>query len=470
MKAMTAVALSLALITLSAGAVFAQDQINLRVNLSTQPVYGGWKSRVTYFGLGNLYSTGNIRGGRAFRGNRNFLEDRSLRGSLTGFYRDTVGVSDVAGRGASYGLGEPFYRPGTLSTSGSTVRRFLGGTAPVGFSYNPSRALASPFQPTVYTRVVAPLETSTAAYPSAGALRGLTFKLGLTSAAARTDLSVPGADDGKKGDLLLPELPHPLTSELLYAPQKGRGLDDLLPDWLRTTEPPPAEQDDPDESDWGLDLEKRLRQEERARQQEEAIADIVQPLLEPIDLGEFDREFERESEGSNADPGTVQLPDMIARGRMRTRGSYAQYMELARIEMKIGAYRAAANAYRQAAEYQPFDAYQANRGEAVARLLVKEYYIAAVMWRQAITGRPKAFGKDFRLTQMVNRQNQWEDVEKNLRTILQQSPASGDHALCLATLLVFSGRGADAAPYLTIAESNPESAKTVRLLRQWATP
>jgi hypothetical protein len=466
MKAMTTVAFSLALIALLASSASGQDEVNLRVNLSTQPVYGGWQSRVTYFGLGNLYSTGNIRGGRAFRGNRNFLEDRYFSGSMTGFYRDSVGVSDVTGRGPSYGPGQPFYRPGSLSTSGSTVRRFTGGTAPVGFSYNPQRALASPFQTTVYTRAVTPSGTPTAAYPSARALRGLAFKLGLTSASDPTAPPGTGADDGQGGDTLMLTLPQPLTSEMLYAPRESDSLDDLLPDWLRTTAPPAKEQEEPAEGDWGVDLEERLRQEELVRQQEDAMAATRRPILTPIDLGELDREFGVDE----TDAETLQLPDMIARGRMRTRGSYAQYMELARLEMKIGAYRPAANAYRQAAGYQPFEAHQAHLGEAVARLLIKEYYIAAVMWRQAITGRPKAFGKEFRLTQRVDRPDQWKGIEKDLRTILEQSPTSRDHALCLATILVFSGRGADAAPYLKVVEDDPESAKTIRLLRQWATP
>ena len=144
---------ALAGIVLMTAPAAAQQPVDLQLNLSTQPVYGGYQSPTSsYFGSGDLYTSGNVRAGKALMINRTFLEDRFFNNSsMTRFFRDSVNASDVTSPGYSAGQAQAYFRPGSLAATGSSVRSGAapGGLSPFGLSYNPVSALPSPFAPIV---------------------------------------------------------------------------------------------------------------------------------------------------------------------------------------------------------------------------------------------------------------------------------------------------------------------------------
>ncbi|NIA21233.1 MAG: hypothetical protein GWP05_04525, partial [Anaerolineaceae bacterium] len=144
-----AVATVLGSLAMFASTAPAQRPVNLRVNLSTQPVYSQFDRRpirLNYLRATQLLSTGNVRGGRALMINRNFLEDRYFNGSLTRFFRDTTSVQNVLA-GVRYGPGAPYFQPGSLTSSAATFRQSrTRGADPFGAIPTPFGRAGSPFQ------------------------------------------------------------------------------------------------------------------------------------------------------------------------------------------------------------------------------------------------------------------------------------------------------------------------------------
>jgi len=446
----------------------AQGNVDLRVNLSTQPVYAPFsRMAMDYLQLPSLYATGNIRGGRAFMGNRNFLEDRYFDSSLSRFYRDSTGVSDVS-HGAYYGPGQAMYRPGSLSTSSSSVGQYtFSRPAPYGaMSYNPSAALLpSPYASFTSIRLES-LEPSAAQYPSATAVRAYLQR-------------TMGSEE--ESQTALPLLPYVRTESATEPKSRLEAyLESLMPSG---PEFPDASQSAmPGEIPEGA--EPALRGEEAAPTAGVRPVDFLRrrfaeqaPLLEaPAERSDWSLFEPLDIKGLPEDvygeppEAELTLPDMEGVASARPARHDEQYLELARLDMRIGAYRQAAEAYAKAADFNPLRRWEAASGEGVARLLVKDYYLAAYLLKYVIVTKPERLRKDFRLTEVVDRPEEWQATERALAEEITKSPRSAQLAFCMAYLKIFSGRAGEAEPHLKVAEQSQDYAQAVTLLREKAMP
>ena len=466
MRRIVATAVTLGLVALLASSAAGQGAVDLRVQLSTQPVYGGYAPGGNYLGLSNLYSTGNIRGGRAFRGNRNFLEDRYFTGSLSRFHRDSVGVGDVTA-GGMYGPGQPLYAPGSLLSRGSTVRMYSpSGAAPSGLSFNPATTLPTPFQ-TIYTVRTEPQVPFGAQLPAPAALRQyLQESMRTEPAPVRAPLFPPLIQTAATQENPLPELPQVMKLDLTFMPKDDAdtsGLDEEDRPAAAPWESDPADAEQPTEGIRTMDFLRSRYGQGAAATREVTGDETPRPGLQPITLDELGED------GKEAPTELVwqqvgqDLPGRPARFD-------EQYLELARLEMAAGAYRPAAESFSKSADFNPLRHWEANRGEAFARLLSKEYFLAAHLLKTTIVGKPAHLRKDFRLTEIVDRPEDWAAAERGLVAVLAKSPRSSNHAFALGCLRLFSGRAAEAAPLLKVAEKNEKFAEAVKILREKVMP
>lgn len=459
--------IAVAALGLSAGPAAAQGPVDLQLNLSTQPVYGGYKApSSSYFGSGDLYATGNIRGGRALMINRTFLDDRFFSGSMTRFFRDTVSASDVTAPGYTDTAGQPqaYFRPGSLVTSGSTVGRtpVTGGLSPFGLSFNPSAALASPFSVTS-AQPVEQQTPSMAEFPASAVLRTRELLTETPPAAAPpTKAPLWNQPTPEPGDQRLPAAP---TTESMFAPKApGEGpaaeaaRPTVSPDGQTPQVAPPVQ---------GLRPMDYLRERfgEQAvepRKAETRPAETpseTKPNLGPAPGG-----------GEEAVAPPLKLPEIQAIPGGRPQRFYEQYMAMGIEELKAGAYRPASDAFSKAADFNPLDAWQARSHEAVARLLAREYLVASFQLGSVIQARPAAFVKGGPAAALANRPADWKSVEDDLRQILRETPKASDHAFCLAYVLIVGGRAAEAEPLLATAAADGTYADAVKVLRQALKP
>ncbi|MCD4670457.1 MAG: hypothetical protein K8S14_08420, partial [Actinomycetia bacterium] len=99
------------------------NRVNMRVPDASNLVgSGGYNAPVrTSFNTGNMFITGNVTGGRAFRGFSPIRDPSSLlmnlpTSRLSNFQRDSIGVGDVL-RGRSQATVSPFYLRSATATS-----------------------------------------------------------------------------------------------------------------------------------------------------------------------------------------------------------------------------------------------------------------------------------------------------------------------------------------------------------------
>lgn len=458
MRAWTSSIALLATLGLAAGTALAQGQVDLQLNLSTQPVYGGYRPPTSsYFNTGELYNTGNVRGGKALMINRNFLEDRFFSGSLTRFTRDTISASDVTMPGYSAGAVQPYFRPGSLTVSGSSVstRPATGGLSPFGLSFNPAAALPSPFSVTTTLQQTERMP-SRGEYPTSAAMR--TFEA-QTQLPEPTETSSPVRSWDQKAQepapSLLPQVP---TAESLFGPKtpaEGATAEGLpatnAPQGLLPAAPQPAEQ--------GLRPMDYLRQRFGA-----------QAMWNQTPEAEGGTDLSLEP-GREAVEPAIPLPDSGgAAGRERPRRFYEQYMAMGREELQAGAYRPAADAFSKAAAFSVLDPWQARYHEAIARLLSREYSAASYLLATTLAARPAEFAKPAAMTDLANRPDDWKAVEADLRQGLQGSPDSSDQAMCLAWMLILSGRRGEVEPLLGVIAKDGTYTDAVKVLREMLKP
>ncbi len=471
------VPVALTALCLAVGLGDAQEAVDLRVNLATQPVHGRTPSLTPdYRSLSTFFATGNIRAGRAFRGNRNFLEDRYFQGSLNSFYRDTVGIQDIR-QGVSYGPGQPYYEPGSLGARGGTVQGYVGGTVDPFGLVAPGRGgtILSFNVPESRDRETA--EMLTAQLPSWQAIRSALQR----SAAERramereTDISriagtyttlISPGEEGERAEEMETLLEFPFgiqnedvspeqTTAVPWAPETAqetglqRGIRPL--DYLRAR--------------FGEKPFFETEQEESGRRHESP--------FKAIELQS--REHSGEAETTETDDQQwrkIKVPDpsegqRFSPGAERT---VHQTYDRAWKKLREGAYEAAAEAFEETRRLNPNRTWEAARGEALARLLNGQYYIGAFLLKTSVLENPGGTDKDFRLTQVVDRPEDWKAVEEELASVLEESPASHYHAFAMAYLKLFTGRPREAEPYLNTAAASREFRPAVEVLRGEAAP
>jgi len=450
----------LILVGMVASTAAGQKSVDLRVNLATQPVYAPFgRMPMDYLNLPSLYATGNVRGGRAFMGNRNFLEDRYFNSSLSRFYRDSVNVGDVT-RGMHYGPGQAMFSPGSLGASGSSVGQYtLRQPTPYGLSYNPTAALPSPYSSLFIVRTES-LKPTQAQYPSPRAVRSW--------------LQQVMDDSDKTSKTTRPLTPYVRTEgdEQVPIPRLDAYLEAARLSPLEATEPDtgalPSEGSDPQGP--GEMLPSRgVRPLDFLRQRfgdAALLAEIPDeapqaPLFDPVEL-----EGLPDDSQMGAIEGQVTLPEMQTGIPLRSARFDEQYLELARLEMGIGAYRPAAEAYARVPDFNPMRRWEASTGEAYARLLVKDFYLAAYLLKYSVVTKPEELRKDFRLKEIVDRPEDWQATEQALAKALGESPNSTHLAFAMAYLKIFSGRAGEAESHLKVAGQSKEFAPAVKLLRE----
>jgi hypothetical protein len=454
---------ALATVALAAATAAAQQPVDLQLNLSTQPVYGGYKSPTSsYFGSGDLYTSGNVRAGKALMINRTFLEDKFFsNSSMTRFFRDSVSASDVTAPGYSTGQTQAYFRPGSLAVSGASIRAgsTTGGLSPFGLSYNPSSALPSPFTP--ITRPSADTAPSLAAPPAIRMQQFMADSAAETTSPMQPSLwsQASGKPAEKPGD----SVP---TTESMFAPKTPAD-----PYATQTSARPAALTTAPQAqpSQVGLRPMDYLRErfgESAIVPEPEEPGEAPQPAKDRSkpEVNEPQDPTAQTSDLTGAEPApSARLPEARAISGGRPQRFYEQYMALGIEELKAGMYRPAADAFGKAADFSPLNAWEARSHEAVARLMLRDYLSAAVQLKIAIGAKPDAFARGGAAATAITRIEDWKAVEADLQRTMKESPKAADHALCLAYVLIATSRASEAVPLFAVAEGTyPDTVKALR--------
>jgi len=471
-RTILAVALGVGLVAMLASTAWSQRPVNLRVNLSTQPVYSRFDRRpirLNYLRATQMLSTGNIRGGRALMINRNFLEDRYFSGSLTRFFRDTTSVQDVLS-GGHYGPGVPYFQPGSLTSSAATFRQSrTHGADPFGSVPTSFGRAGSPFHITysvpvrqgMYYRAQFPAQENLGSIRSAFTAESL-GNLGIV-----TPTEQPAQSQARFVSERSPFAgPKPWwqLSGLAGLNEKATPEDDsrlslgISPTLTGQGEPAPAA----DKSlQWYL-----FKPPGETEQQGRPTPEPQAPKAYGLGLREPAGPT-AEGEGETPEPGFL-FPgkaNEILLAPNRSRRLDEQYYQLALLDLAAGAYRQAAEAFNRSARYNLQRSWQAGRHEAWAWLLSRQFYLAGYLLKRTILEKPDKVNPQFRLTSVVDRPGDWQAVEKELQKTLTENPNNSTHAFVLAYLKIFSGRSQEAEPYLKVAEKESQYAEAVKLLR-----
>jgi len=463
-----------ALLAILTSTASAQRPVDLRVNLSTQPVYSTFDRRpirLNYLRATSLLGTGNIRGGRALMINRNFLEDRYFSGPLTRFYRDTTSIYDVRS-GGLYGPGLPYWQPGSLTTSIATLRSSGSrGADPFGAIPSSLAHAGSPFRVTydasvgqrVFYRAQFPAQTNLGSIRSEFTAESLEI-LSTYATARKPDESQAGmvseswpfaearpwwqmtglAMFDKRAEA---ELPPGVSLTLTEKPAPEPTVPGTLPQWQWRFLRPPEETDE----------------EGQPTLKPQAPRRYGLGLLEPPEPA-------AEGEGQAPEPGFL-FPRQAAKILLapgRSRRLDEQYYQLALLDLAAGAYKQAAEAFNQAVSYNLQRSWEAGRHEAWAWLLSRQFHRAAYLLQRTLLEKPDRIDPQFRLTSVVDRPADWQAAEKQLEATLAKRPGSSVPAFVLAYLKIFLGRAQEAEPYLKVAEKQAEYAEAVKLLREKA--
>ena len=466
------------LLAMFASSASAQRPVDLRVNLSTQPVYSAFDRRpirLDYLRATSLLGTGNIRGGRALMINRNFLEDRYFSGSLTRFYRDTTSVQDVLA-GGRYGPGLPYFQPGSLTTNVATLRTSQArGADPFGAVPSSFGHAGSPFRVTydasagqrLFYRAQFPAQANLGSIRSeftaeslessstyAAARRPGESKARMVSesspfAGARPWWQMSGLPmfAGRAETEAEAEQPRGVSLTLTGEDKPKATVPGTLPQWQWEFLRPPE----------------KIDEEGRPTPEPQAPRRYGLGLLEPVEPA-----AEGEGQAPESEflfPGQA-AEILLAPGRPRRLDE--QYYQLALLDLAAGAYKQAAEAFDQAASYNLQRSWEAGRHEAWAWLLNGQFHRAAYLLQRTLLEKPESIDPQFRLTSMVDRPADWQAAEKQLEATLAERPGSSVHAFVLAYLKIFLGRAQEAEPYLKVAEKQAEYAEAVKLLREKA--
>lgn len=495
LAALTAVALAVA--TAGAQAQYTNRPVprqshDTRLNLSTQPLYAPFSRRAyDYTQLPYLYSSNNLRGGAYFRGNRNFLEDRYYNSSLGRFFTDSTGAGDVRG-GVHYGAPQPYFNPGSLTTRAATVQRGTGvGQAdPFGLSFNPDSSLPRPGS-AVYnaTPQVDQFEVPTAGqYPSPTAQRG--WLQDVLSSLEQPDLAPP---PGYQSFLETEDETDPMRPELEPFSETAK---DMQPQ-LRfrpgiTFQQQPAEGEPQPGRPWqfgpeGQTLDENAppmmirdpgytdgQPEDFGTQPPRAAQPMT--LLPPMDLGPEEPRRLDETGRPVEQVAPLEVTTPKASGTSaRPLPLGHQYLERGREQFAQGNIRQAAETWNQAAGFDPSLRWEASTREAMARLMLGEYFIGAYLLRQSITRRTEFWIADGRrLSDIAGDAAAWRQAEQQIAEDLESNPVSTSTAFCLACVKLFTpgdgspqDRLADARRLLTRAETSAELAPAARLLMDY---
>lgn len=470
--------LTLAALLATAAAAKGQGAVDLRINLSTQPVYSSHDKRpinMDYVRASSLLATGNVRGGKALMINRSFLEDRYFSGSLTRFYRDSVSVQDVLG-GITHGGLQPYFRPGSLTTSSSS----LAGTRirsadPFGVVTQPFGGASSPFQVTysapvtvqpVWYRAQFPAQYDFGVLGSEISSEAMAYSVASFLARHQTQ---PSDLSRLEGYYSTPWARLPAPSDWLDAlttPQQPLSLTEMQSrddPWLSLR--PPVPQDQPP-----------LPYGQEPTTPPVPATGLPAGILPSHDDSPWADELSLQSQGA-ASPDAFEdslttdylFPQeaaevLLAPRRARTLDE--QYYQLGLLDLEAGAYAQAGEAFRQVGSLNAQRSREASWYEGLSWLLAGQYFRAAHLLQRSVTAAPDQIDPSLRLTSVVDRPDDWAAAEAALVAILAERPQSPVHSFVLAYLRIFQGRPETARDLLAVAEKHPDYADAARLLRE----
>jgi hypothetical protein len=470
--------LTVAALLATAAAAWAQGAVDLRINLSTQPVYSSHDRRpihMDYVRASSLLATGNVRGGKALMINRSFIEDRYFSGSLTRFYRDTVSVQDVLG-GITHGGLQPYFRPGSLTTSSSSLAGArIRSADPFGAVTQPFGGASSPFQITYSAPVTAQPVWYRAQFPAqydfgtlGSEISSEAMNYSIASFLARHQTQ-PSDLSRLEGYYSTPWARLPATSDWidsLTSPPQPLSLTETqsredpmlslrppvpqdqppLPYGQKPTAPPTPTTGLPteilpnqDDSLWANDLSFQAKGNTAAGAFEES---LTTGYLFPQQAAEV----------------------LLAPRQARTLDE--QYYQLGLLDLEAGAYAQAGEAFRQVGSLNAQRSREAAWYEGISWLLAGQYFRAAYLLQRSVTEAPDRIDPTLRLTSVVNRPDDWAAAEAALETVLAERPQSPVHSFVLAYLRIFQGRPETACDLLAAAEKHPDYAAAARLLRE----
>ncbi|MBN2583583.1 MAG: hypothetical protein JXL80_10980 [Planctomycetes bacterium] len=471
----TRIAVAAALVVATASAAAAQRSVDLRINLSTQPVYSSYDRRpinMDYARASSLLGSGNIRGGKALMINRNFLEDRYFSGSLTRFYRDTVGVQDV-NSGMSYGVAQPYFRPGSLTTNTSSLMtRQVRSADPFGVAAQPFGGASSPFSVTYSVPASTQPVLYRAQFPAQYNLGSIRSEISPESLEYSTTSLL------SRQQMYQQALPRPTNSMI----QAGLADEETPVDrWTRMRNAalnPDAEglslqpnAATPGERSWRDPTTQPTPEFQRFATPEPAYDDEDGSAGYTMKLRRTDESATGDFE--SAQPTEYLFPKEAAEILLspeRPRKLDEQYYQLGLLDLDAGAYEQAADAFKQSGTLNLQRSWDAGRYEGWSWLLCNQFHRAANILQRTLTEKPEQIDPAFRLTSVMDRAEDWQAAEKALQTVLAERPDSATHAFLLAYLRIFLGRPAEAQALLPVAEKNSEYAEAARLLREKTIP
>lgn len=471
-----------------------------RLDLSTQPTYAPFgTSPEDYRDAPSLYSSGNVRFGRAFTGNRNFLEDRYFGSPMTRFFRESVGAYDIYGGGRQYGPATPFYRPGSLTTRGDVISRSANITQqadPFGLTIAPPVTFAEPVELPRRSYSGAASRFDSEPTSELGRMFGQITSDGglgiLPSSQDNMRLIERQLAEQEAAAAMLERGPFGTPAPVLWrsAPAdsavEGRWPDvwlllpqDLQEELMREGyERPPADpreqllregseqQRDPQSMYWEGDEAAEEQLPAWLRQQMERPS-VRERLIEAMRRGESPGEFGED--GQLQPPGAEEGPfdprSGAPYGPVRPSDIGRRALEVGKINMRIGLYRQAIGQFERAAMFDSKVREEARRLEGHARLLDRSDRIAALLISESVVRTPEFYGEDFRLTQIVDNQQPWQQTLEYLEQALERTPDVPLYQFLYGYTLYGLGRHDQSRPYLEkVAEEGTGFEAAARVL------
>ncbi len=470
MKAMRIAAI-VAIVGIVATPAFSQlQQPDRRLDLSTQPTYAPFgQMPQDYRDSPSLYSSGNVRYGRAFTGNRNFLEDRYFSSPITRFQRDSFGSYDVYGGGRQFGAAQPYYAPGSLVSRGDLGR---GATEvgrrpdPFGIAASPPPSFAGPVDPELDRRVIVP-----GSGPRAYTLEPSADNEDAYGFAPRTEVpwmnqegmrnlqAAIAAQEAVSDMFGRGPFGTPLPLQWQMDPTAGSVEGELPNPWILLPEEvrqglTPEEVEPPQNGDPMAGIRQRYWED-----QEQLEADSLPPWMTPGEGRSMeDRlregEAERDSFGeTNGEERSALTPDeMLPQGGPLHPANFGQRaIRVGRINLQVGLYRQAIEQFERAATFDRSLREEANRLEGHAHLLIRGNRMAALLISDSIENSPELYGRDYRLTTIVENQELWQQAVERIGRQADDMPRATMYQFLHGYLLYGLGRHGEAEPYLKAA-------------------
>lgn len=407
---------------------------------------------VNPYGLeGNAVVTGNISGGRHFRGIIPYQSTSETFGTSSDAVFSTIESFTRFASGDPYyntssGGYQAFHYPAQTVTS--LQRNGQSGLAPPQMTFRGGTgafAIRAPVQPQIPGR---PFERGTDSLETLIELELARLKQQQADAEAAKEERLPGVDDAYEN-----LLNDPLALLGLEKPETVLSLKEQLEAQMKRNE----------------------------EQDQESKKEPIEELLEPIESEEKEEEKQEDPEkDKQSDPSEFKMPKIshaeaqAIRGEHKTyesyaRAKYAEYMQAAEDFMKNGKYYRAADAYTLAGVAKRNDP-TALLGRSHALFAAGEYMSSAYYLERAIALAPDYATGKLNLRSIFRDRDMFEDrLSKIMQWLRRSKGTAPELSFLLAYIFYQDDNPAMAQQMIEIAEKKMSDSVAVKILKELIT-